>query len=60
MGSAVMFAGDEDNDDDCTSGPYEWLMYDHDADRNSAWCDQCGVHHSGDCPDNEETDGTDQ
>jgi hypothetical protein len=25
------------------------MTIDHDAERNSAWCDACGVHHGGEC-----------
>lgn len=47
-----IFSGDELYDDDVTSGPIENFdrPYDHEAERNSMWCDQCGVHHGGDCP----------
>lgn len=26
------------------------LGYDHDADKNSHYCDQCGSYHQGNCP----------
>jgi len=44
-----MYSGDDFYDDDITSGPI-----DHDAERNSMWCDVCGIHHSGDCDDNDD------
>lgn len=38
----TMYSGDEVYEDDITSGPI-----DHDAERNSQWCDACGFHHPG-------------
>jgi hypothetical protein len=26
-------------------------LYDEQAELDAAWCDRCGVHHSGDCED---------
>jgi len=38
--------------DDCNyEGKFmESFGYDHDADKNSMWCDMCGTHHDGPCP----------
>ena len=46
----TMYAGDEFYDDEITSGPIgRHYNVDHDAERESMWCDGCGCYHAGEC-----------